>query len=61
MKQQTMQMVAKVKYYPDRKSYRGLGGRFMSERDVKKLGDEVEVETVCKVDEPVKAEWVSGR
>ncbi|MEI2326089.1 T7SS effector LXG polymorphic toxin [Priestia megaterium] len=48
VKQQTMQMVTKVKYYPNRNSYRGPGGRFMSESDVKKLGDEVEVETVHK-------------
>ncbi|MEH7294533.1 hypothetical protein V7134_29740, partial [Priestia megaterium] len=61
VKKQTMQMVAKVKYYPDRNSYRGPGGRFMSESDVKKLGDEVEVETVWKVDEPVKVERVSER
>lgn len=54
-------MVAKVKYYPDHNSYRGPDGRFMSESDVTKLGDAVEVETVRKVDEPVKAEWVSER
>ncbi|MEI4527136.1 hypothetical protein [Priestia megaterium] len=53
--------VTKVKYDPNRNSYRGPDGRFMSESDVTKLGDAVEVETVCKVDEPVKAEWVSGR
>ncbi|MED3952422.1 T7SS effector LXG polymorphic toxin [Priestia aryabhattai] len=61
VKQQTMQMVTKVKYYPNRNSYRGPGGRFMSESDVNKLGDEVEVETVWKVDEPVKVERVSER
>jgi len=61
VKKQTMQMVAKVKYYPDHNSYRGPDGRFMSESDVTKLGDAVEVETVRKVDEPVKAEWVSER
>lgn len=54
VKQQTMQMVTKVKYYPDRNSYRGPGGRFMSESDVKKLGDEVEVETVSNLKEGKK-------
>ncbi|MCG0047122.1 HNH endonuclease [Priestia aryabhattai] len=54
-------MVAKVKYYPDRNSYRGPGGRFMSKCDVEKLGDSVKVETVKKVDEPVKVEHVSER
>ncbi|MDN4862735.1 T7SS effector LXG polymorphic toxin [Priestia megaterium] len=54
VKQQTMQMVTKVKYYPDRNSYRGPGGRFMSESDVKKLGDEIEVETVSNLKEGKK-------
>ncbi|WP_372587276.1 HNH endonuclease [Priestia megaterium] len=54
VKKQTMQMVTKVKYYPDRNSYRGPGGRFMSESDVKKLGDEIEVETVSNLKEGKK-------
>ncbi|MCM3793701.1 T7SS effector LXG polymorphic toxin [Priestia megaterium] len=56
VKQQTMQMVTKVKYDPNHNSYRGPDGRFMSESDVTKMGDEVEVETLRKVDEPVKVE-----
>ncbi|MEW4239540.1 HNH/ENDO VII family nuclease [Priestia aryabhattai] len=56
VKQQTMQMVTKVKYDPNHNSYRGPDGRFMSESDVTKMGDEVEVETLRKVDKPVKVE-----
>ncbi|MCL9634963.1 pre-toxin TG domain-containing protein [Bacillus zanthoxyli] len=61
VKQQTMQMVTKVKYDPVRNRYRGAGGRFMSKRDVEKLGDSVKVETVRRVDKPVKVERVSER
>nr|WP_309301331.1 HNH/ENDO VII family nuclease [Priestia megaterium] len=56
VKQQTMQMVTKVKYDPNHNSYRGPDGRFMSESDVTKMGDEVEVETLRKVDKLVKVE-----
>ncbi|MGO1093696.1 HNH endonuclease [Priestia megaterium] len=56
VKQQTMQMVTKVKYDPVHNRYRGAGGRFMSKRDVEKLGDSVKVETVRRVDKPVKVE-----
>lgn len=61
VKQQTMQMIGKVTYDPVHNRYRGAGGRFMSKRDVEKLGDSVKVETVKKVDEPVKVEHVSER
>ncbi|WP_430134260.1 HNH endonuclease [Priestia aryabhattai] len=61
VKQQTMQMVTKVKYDPVHNRYRGAGGRFMSKRDVEKLGDSVKVETVRRVDKPVKVESVSER
>ncbi|WP_176585360.1 T7SS effector LXG polymorphic toxin [Priestia megaterium] len=61
VKQQTMQMVTKVKYDPVHNRYRGAGGRFMSKRDVEKLGDSVKVETVQSVDKPAKVESVSER
>jgi len=61
VKQQTMQMVTKVKYDPVHNRYRGAGGRFMSKRHVEKLGDSVKVETVRRVDKPVKVERVSER
>ncbi|MCM2977038.1 T7SS effector LXG polymorphic toxin [Priestia aryabhattai] len=61
VKQQTMQMIGKVTYDPIHNRYRRADGRFMSKRDVEKLGDSVKVETVKKVDEPVKVEHVSER
>lgn len=59
VKQQTMQMIGKVTYDPIHNRYRKADGRFMSKRDVEKLGDSVKVETVRKVDKPVKVERVS--
>ncbi|MGE7304607.1 T7SS effector LXG polymorphic toxin [Priestia megaterium] len=61
VKKQTMQMIGKVTYDPIHNRYRKADGRFMSKRDVEKLGDSVKVETVKKVDEPVKVEHVSER
>ncbi|MCQ9283525.1 T7SS effector LXG polymorphic toxin [Priestia aryabhattai] len=61
VKQQTMQMIGKVTYDPVHNRYRRADGRFMSKRDVEKLGDSVKVETVRRVDKPVKVERVSER
>ncbi|WP_394556276.1 T7SS effector LXG polymorphic toxin [Priestia aryabhattai] len=58
-KKQTMQMIGKVTYDPVHNRYRRADGRFMSKRDVEKLGDSVKVETVRRVDKPVKVERVS--